>query len=63
VVIARRGNTVFAGDGVDVGDEEQDNLDNVAADDNLVSWSTAPITCDVKMVKLRVQASACGVAA
>jgi hypothetical protein len=63
VVIAGRGNAVFVGDGVDVEDEEQDDLDDAAADDDLVSQSAGPITCDIKMVELRVQVSACGVAA
>jgi hypothetical protein len=63
VVIAGRGDAVFAGDGVGVGDEERDDLDDAAADDDLVSRGTGPITCDAKMVELRVQVSACGFAA
>ena len=36
-VILGRGDVVFAGDDVGVGDEEQDDLDDEAADVNLVS--------------------------
>jgi hypothetical protein len=51
VVIVGRGDAVFAGDGVDVDEEARDDLDDEAADEDLVSQGAGPITCDTKTVR------------
>ena len=50
-VIVGRGNAVFAGDDVGVGDDEQDDLDDAAVDKDLVSRGAGPITCDAKTIE------------
>ena len=53
-VILGRGDVVFAGDGVGVGDEERDDLDDEAADVDLVSRGAGPITCEAKTIEVLV---------
>ena len=62
-VIVGRGDAVFAGDDVGVGDDERDDLDDAAVDEDLVSQGAGPITCDAKTIEMRVRASTCDVAA
>ena len=62
-VILGWGNAVFAGDGVGVGDEEWDDLEDEAADVDLVSQGAGPITYDAKTIKVWVWASTCYVTA